>query len=133
MRVDGETVAEIGVGVLALVGVAAGDGDTEADRAARKLAEMRIFSDPEGRMNLDAAAAGAAFLVVSQFTLVGSLDRGRRPSFGGAAAPDVAARQVARLAAGLRDRGFRVEEGRFGASMEVELVNDGPVTFVLDT
>jgi D-tyrosyl-tRNA(Tyr) deacylase len=132
VRVGGETVGEIGRGMLVLVGVETGDGPAAAAAAADKLAGLRIFEDAAGKMNLDAAAVGGAFLVVSQFTLAGSLARGRRPSFDGAAPPEVAAPLVAALAAALRARGLHVEEGRFGAHMEVELVNDGPVTFVLD-
>lgn len=130
--VGGETVGAIGRGVLVLVGVEKGDGPAEAARAAEKLAGLRLFEDPEGRMNLDAGAAGGAFLVVSQFTLAASLARGRRPSFDGAAPPAEAEPLVEALCAGLRERGLPVATGRFGARMEVELVNDGPVTFVLD-
>jgi D-tyrosyl-tRNA(Tyr) deacylase len=132
VRVGGETVAAIGRGLLVLVGVEQGDGPAQVVAAADKLAGLRVFEDAEGKMNLDAAAAGGAFLVVSQFTLAGSLARGRRPSFDGAAAPEVAEPLVAALASDLRGRGFTVGEGRFGARMAVELVNDGPVTFVLD-
>ncbi len=132
VRVGGETVGAIGRGVVVLAGVESGDGPEEAARAADKLAALRIFPDERGRMNLDAAAAGAEFLVVSQFTLVASLDRGRRPSFDRAAPPAAAEPLVEALAAGLEGRGFRVARGRFGALMEVELVNDGPVTFVLE-
>jgi D-tyrosyl-tRNA(Tyr) deacylase len=91
-----------------------------------------VFDDAAGRMNLDAAAAGGAFLVVSQFTLAGSLDRGRRPSFDGAAPPEQAQPLVAAVAAGLRARGLEVATGRFGARMRLALVNDGPATFVLE-
>ncbi len=132
VRVWGETVGAIGRGVVVLAGVESGDGPEEAARAADKLAALRIFPDERGRMNLDAAAAGGEFLVVSQFTLVASLDRGRRPSFDRAAPPAAAEPLVEALAAGLEGRGFRVARGRFGALMEVELVNDGPVTFVLE-
>lgn len=132
VRVAGSPVGRIGRGMLVLVGVETGDGPAQAAAAAAKLAHLRIFEDGEGRMNLDPARAGAAFLVVSQFTLAGSLDRGRRPSFDGAAPPEVAEPLVERLVAALREAGHRVETGRFGARMEVELVNDGPVTFVLD-
>jgi D-tyrosyl-tRNA(Tyr) deacylase len=130
--VAGERVGAIGRGVLALVGVLEGDGSAEVARAVDKLATLRLFADPDGKMNLDAAAAGGEFLVVSQFTLAASLDRGRRPSFERAARPEVAEPLVRELAEGLAARGFRVAQGRFGAMMEVALVNDGPVTFVLD-
>lgn len=132
VRVNGSTVGEIGRGMLLLVGVERGDGPEQAASAAAKVAGLRIFEDEGGRMNLDAAAAGGAFLAVSQFTLAGSLARGRRPSFDGAAAPEVAEPLVESLVAALRERGLSVATGRFGAKMEVELVNDGPVTFVLD-
>lgn len=127
-----ETVGEIGRGLLVLAGVERGDGIDKVRAAAEKLAGLRVFEDEAGRMNLDAAAAGGAFLVVSQFTLAGSLARGRRPSFDGAAPPEEAAPLVEALVEDLRGRGFRVETGRFRAYMEVSLVNDGPVTFVLD-
>lgn len=132
VRVGGETVGAIGRGLLALVAVVPGDGAATAALAADRLAGLRCFDDAAGRMNLDARAAGAAFLVVSQFTLAADLSRGRRPSFTGAAPPEVAAPLVDALADDLRRRGFEVATGRFGATMEVELVNDGPVTFVLD-
>jgi D-tyrosyl-tRNA(Tyr) deacylase len=132
VRVAGSAVGRIGRGMLVLVGVETGDGPAQAAAAAAKLAHLRIFEDGEGRMNLDPAHAGAAFLVVSQFTLAGSLDRGRRPSFDGAAPPAVAEPLVERLVAALREAGHRVETGRFGAKMEVTLTNEGPVTFVLD-
>jgi D-tyrosyl-tRNA(Tyr) deacylase len=132
VRVDGETVGEIGRGLLVLAGVEHGDGAAEAAAAADKLAGLRLFEDAAGKMNLAAADAGAAFLVVSQFTLAADLSRGRRPSFGTAAPPDAAEPLVEALADDLRRRGFAVATGRFGARMAVELVNDGPVTFVLD-
>lgn len=133
VKVGGESVGVIGSGVLVLAGVELGDGPDQAVAAARKLAELRIFEDSAGRMNLDAAAVGAHFLVVSQFTLAGEpLKKGRRPSFDGAASPAAAAPLCDRLVAELRGSGFEVATGRFGAAMEVELVNDGPVTFVLD-
>jgi len=130
--VGGDTVGRIGRGLLVLVGVEEGDGPETAAAAAAKLAHLRLFEDERGHMNLDAAQVGGAFLVVSQFTLAGSLARGRRPSFDGAAAPEEAEPRIEALVAALRAAGHRVETGRFGARMEVELVNDGPVTFVLD-
>jgi len=132
VRVGGETVGEIGRGVLVLAGVERGDGAGTVAAAADKLAGLRLFEDADGKMNLDAAAAGGGFLVVPQFTLMADLSRGRRPSFAAAAPPEVAAPLVAALAAELAGRGFPVASGRFGAHMRVELVNDGPVTFVLD-
>jgi D-tyrosyl-tRNA(Tyr) deacylase len=132
VRVAEETVGAIGRGLLVLVGIERGDGPAQVRAAAEKLAGLRIFEDEAGKMNLDTAAAGGAFLVVSQFTLAGSLERGRRPSFDRAAPPDEAAPLVEALVADLRGRGFRVETGRFRAHMEVALVNDGPVTFLAD-
>ena len=132
VTVGGEAVSEINAGILVLVGVQKGDDPGAAGRAAEKLAGLRLFPDSEGRMNLDASQAGAEFLVVSQFTLAGSLKKGRRPSFDGAAPPDEAEPQVEEIARRLEAAGFRVGRGRFGAHMEVALVNDGPVTFVLD-
>ena len=132
VRVENATVGEIGRGILVLVGVEKGDGEDQVRKAAAKLGSLRLFADAEGKMNLDAAAAGGAFLVVSQFTLAASLERGRRPSFDRAAPPDLAEPLVGRLVAMLEDAGFEVATGRFGAHMQVELVNDGPVTFVLD-
>lgn len=132
VAVDGEVVGEIGRGILALVGVERGDALATAEAAAEKLAGLRVFPDGEGRMNLDARQAGGAFLVVSQFTLAGSLARGRRPSFDDAAPPETAAPLVEALVAALRRRGETVATGRFRAHMEVRLVNDGPVTFVLE-
>lgn len=132
VRVAGETVGAIGRGLLVLVGVEQGDGVEAAEAAADKLAGLRIFDDPAGKMNLDAAAVGGAFLVVSQFTLAGSLARGRRPSFDRAAPPEHAAPLVDALVEALRRRGCTVATGRFRARMAVELVNDGPVTVVAD-
>ena len=132
VTVDGEVVGRIGRGILVLAGVARGDGPRQAAAAAEKLAHLRIFDDPEGKINLDTRAVGGAFLVVSQFTLAGSLARGRRPSFDDAAPPAVAAPLVEALVEDLRSRGFTVATGRFRARMEVALVNDGPVTFLLE-
>ena len=132
VRVDGEVVGAIDRGLLLLVGMERGDGVAEVEVAAAKLAGLRIFGDAEGKMNVDPATAGAAFLVVSQFTLGASLAKGRRPSFNRAAHPDEAEPLVSHLMEVLTERGFEVAGGRFGAMMEVELVNDGPVTFVLD-
>jgi D-aminoacyl-tRNA deacylase len=132
VRVGGEVVGRIGRGLLALVGVVPGDTPATSAAAADRLAGLRCFDDAAGRMNLDAAAVAAAFLVVSQFTLAADLSRGRRPSFTGAAPPEAAAPLVEALVGELRRRGLVVETGRFGAAMEVELVNDGPVTFVLE-
>jgi D-tyrosyl-tRNA(Tyr) deacylase len=132
VRVDGEAIAEIGRGLLVLAGVERGDGPEQAAKAAAKLAGLRVFEDGDGKMNLDLVQVGGAVLLVSQFTLVGSLARGRRPSFGRAAAPTEAAPLIERLARELERRSVPVSQGRFGARMAVESVNDGPVTFVLD-
>jgi len=132
VRVDGAIVGAIGRGLLVLAGVERGDGPAAVKAAAEKLAGLRIFADAAGKMNLDSAAVGGAFLVVSQFTLIGSLERGRRPSFERAAPPDEAAPLLEALVDDLRGRGFQVETGRFRAHMEVALVNDGPVTLVAD-
>jgi len=132
VRVDGEIAGEIGRGILALVGVERGDGDAEVRALAEKLAGLRIFEDGAGKMNLDVGAAGGGFLVVSQFTLAASLARGRRPSFNSAAPPGEAEPLIERLVAALRATGRPVATGRFGAHMEVELVNDGPVTLILE-
>jgi D-tyrosyl-tRNA(Tyr) deacylase len=129
VRVAGETVGSIGAGLLVLACVEPQDGEESADEAARKTAELRIFSDESGRMNRDVREAEGAVLAVSQFTLGADLSRGRRPGFDGAARPDLAGPLFARYVAALRAYGVSVETGRFGAMMEVELVNDGPVTF----
>jgi len=132
VKVGEETVGAIGRGLLVLVGIARGDRPEAVAAAAEKLAGLRVFEDAAGRMNLDLAAVGGAFLVVSQFTLAGSVDRGRRPSFDRAARPEEAEPLIDALVADLRSRGFQVETGRFRAAMQVSLVNDGPVTLVAD-
>jgi D-tyrosyl-tRNA(Tyr) deacylase len=132
VRVGNEEVGRIGRGLVVLVGVETGDGPATAAAAAVKLAGLRLFEDDAGAMNLDAEAVGADFLVVPNFTLAGSLAKGRRPSFDGAARPEDAEPVVDMLVEELRDAGFLVPTGRFQTAMEVELVNDGPVTFVLD-
>lgn len=125
-------VGAIDSGLLVLVGVERGDGPEQVVAAIKKLSGLRIFEDSAGRMNLDLSAAGGAFLIVSQFTLAGSLGRGRRPSFDGAASPEDAEPLVEGLVDGLKAAGFTVETGRFRRHMAVESVNDGPVTFVFD-
>lgn len=131
--VDGERVGDIGQGLLVLVGVTGEDGEAEARLIANKIANLRIFADDEGKMNRSALDLGLSVLVVSQFTLYGDVRRGRRPSFIRAAAPEIAEPLVHVLSAELESAGLRVERGRFGAEMDVSLVNDGPVTIWLDT
>jgi D-aminoacyl-tRNA deacylase len=133
VMVDGETVGAIKRGLLLLVGVAQGDAEDQASRLAQKCAEMRIFPDDEDRFNLSLLDLGGEALVVSQFTLLADTRRGRRPSFALAAAPEIADTLVEAFSTALRGAGIRVQTGRFGAKMEVELVNDGPVTIVIDS
>ena len=129
--VASETVGAIGAGLCVLLSVGPGDDEAVAERFARRIAGLRIFPDTEGRMNLDLAAAGGAALVVSQFTLHADTSRGHRPSFIRAASPEVAAQLYEAFVAALRGLGHPVETGRFGTHMDVDLVNDGPVTLVL--
>jgi len=130
VRVGGETVGAIGRGLLLLVGVERGDGREQVERAASRFATLRVFEDGDGKMNLGLDEVGGAVLLVSQFTLAGSIRRGRRPDFFAAAPPEEAEPLVAALADGLRSHGVTVATGRFRAVMEVELVNDGPVTLI---
>lgn len=132
VEVEGEIVGAIERGLLVFVGVERDDGEAEVAALASKLAGLRTFEDEAGKMNLDLAAAGGAFLIVSQFTLAATLARGRRPSFNEAAPPQHAEPLIASLVAELRGRGFAVAEGRFRAEMKVELVNEGPVTFLIE-
>ena len=133
VRVEGETVAEIGRGLLALVGIAEGDDTETVDKLAAKAAGLRIFADAAERFGESVGEAGGAVLVVSQFTLISDLRKGRRPSFTGAARPEAAEPLVERFAEQLRGAGLSVAAGVFGAMMEVELVNDGPFTVVIDS
>jgi D-tyrosyl-tRNA(Tyr) deacylase len=133
VRSGDEVLGKIGAGAVVLLGIGAGDDAALADRMADKLAGLRYFPDDAGRTNLTLAEAGGEFLLVSQFTLYADTRRGRRPGFTDAALPAVAEPLVERFAARLRAAGHTVETGRFGASMEVELVNDGPFTLVLDS
>jgi D-tyrosyl-tRNA(Tyr) deacylase len=132
VSVDDEEIGAIDRGLLVLVGIAATDNHLTAVAAADKIAGLRVFDDVDGRMNLDLKKVGGSVLLVSQFTLLAALDKGRRPSFAQAALPELAEPLVEELAGRLRERGCPVECGRFGARMQVELVNDGPVTLVLD-
>lgn len=133
VTVDGEIVGQIGRGLLVLLGVGEGDGPDEATLLAEKIAAMRIFPDDEGRFNRSALDIGGAVLVVSQFTLYADTRRGRRPSFAAAAPPEVAAPLVELFVAAVRQQGLPVATGSFGAMMRVALVNDGPVTIMLDS
>ena len=133
VTVAGETVGRIGAGFMVLVGVA--EGDTEADAAycAGKISGLRVFEDSEDKMNLSLADVGGSVLLVSQFTLLGDARHGRRPSFIEAARPETAEPLITRLKDMLLEAGLAVETGRFRTHMEVELVNDGPVTILLDS
>lgn len=133
VEVDGTVVGQIGTGLLVFVGVAKGDREADCRYLVEKLRTFRIFSDEQGKMNRSLVDVGGAVLLVSQFTLLGSTVNGRRPSFDGAAPPDVAKRLYEQVAADLRAAGTPVETGVFAAHMQVALVNDGPVTFVLDS
>jgi D-tyrosyl-tRNA(Tyr) deacylase len=132
VRVGGEVRGRIGPGLCVLVGVARGDGEEDAVRLAGKLARLRVFEDEAGRFDRSLLDVGGAALVVSQFTLLGDTAKGNRPSFTRAAPPAEAEPLYARVAAELRALGVDVATGVFGARMEVELVNDGPVTIVLE-
>ena len=132
VSVDGEEVGSIGPGLCALVGVTHDDGPEQAATLARKLWNLRVFEDDGGAMNRSVAETSGAVLVVSQFTLYGDTRKGRRPSFVGAARPEHAEPLVERVVAELRALGATVATGRFGADMRVDLVNDGPVTLILD-
>jgi D-tyrosyl-tRNA(Tyr) deacylase len=133
VSVDGRPVARIGRGCVLFVGVGHDDAPADAHRLAEKVATLRIFADPLGTMNLALPDVGGEVLVVSQFTLFADLGKGRRPSWSQAAEPGMAAGLVERVAADLEDRGFVVGRGVFGADMQVELLNNGPVTLMLDT
>ena len=132
VAVDGEIVSEIGAGMVVLLGVAQGDTDGDIDFLARKVSQLRIFNDENGQLNAPIDFVDGSFLVISQFTLHGDVRRGKRPSFVQAMAPDVARRMVGEVADGLRATGLQVAEGEFGADMQVSLINDGPVTFILE-
>ncbi|MCP5056147.1 MAG: D-tyrosyl-tRNA(Tyr) deacylase [bacterium] len=133
VEVEGETVGEMQEGLLALVGVARGDGPSDARQLAAKLVNLRIFEDAEGRMNLSLLETGGCLGVVSQFTLLGDARKGRRPAFSDAAPPEQAEGLVEAVIAEARNLGTPVITGRFQAHMDVELLNEGPVTILLDT
>jgi D-tyrosyl-tRNA(Tyr) deacylase len=131
--VDGAIAGQIDAGLVVLLGIAEGDDEQTAAKLAAKIAGLRIFSDEAGKFNLSALDVGGAILLVSQFTLFGDTRRGNRPSFLGAAPPEVAEQLVERVAHHLRQSGLRVAMGVFRAHMRVSLVNDGPVTIILDS
>ena len=133
VRVDGEVVGKVGRGLLILVGIGPDDDDALVAAMARRVTELRIFEDEAGKTNLSLTEVGGEVLAVSQFTLYADTRRGRRPGFGGAAAPDIAERRYEAFVAALRGLGVEVATGRFGNEMDVELVNRGPFTIWLDT
>jgi D-tyrosyl-tRNA(Tyr) deacylase len=133
VQVDGETVGQIGPGLLVLLGVGQQDTEAAADYLAEKVLGLRIFEDDQGKMNLSVMEKGGEVVVVSQFTLYGDVRRGRRPSFDAAARPELAQRLYEYFVQKIRAAGLRCETGRFQATMEVELVNSGPVTILLDS
>ena len=133
VEVDGAVVGEIGPGLLVLLGVAKGDTTADADYLASKIAQLRIISDDAGKMNRSVLEAGGAMLAVSQFTLYGDCRKGRRPSFDGAAAPEDARRLYEYFTEASRAAGLRVETGTFQADMKVSLLNDGPVTMIVES
>ncbi|MFQ5699832.1 MAG: D-aminoacyl-tRNA deacylase [Myxococcota bacterium] len=133
IQVQGETVSEMGAGLLALVGVASEDREADARTLADKLVHLRLFPEAQGRMNLSLEETGGTLGVISQFTIMGDARRGRRPSYAQAAPGERAEPLIEALIAAARTLGVPVATGRFGASMQVELVNEGPVTILLDT
>jgi D-tyrosyl-tRNA(Tyr) deacylase len=133
VAVDGEVVGEIGHGLLVLLGVGAGDTRVDADYLAEKIVGLRIFEDAGRKMNLAVAEVGGTVLAVSQFTLYGDVRRGKRPSFDGAAAPQMARELYEYFVGKIRAAGLRCETGRFQETMQVELTNEGPVTILLDS
>ena len=133
MRVGDEVTGSIGIGVVVLIGVAVGDTDDDARWLADKVRTLRVFRDDDGVMNRSVSDVGGAVLAVSQFTLLGDARRGRRPSYVDAAPPEEGNRLYEACVAAMRAAGVHVETGRFQAMMDVELVNDGPVTILLDS
>jgi D-aminoacyl-tRNA deacylase len=133
VAVDGEIVGEVGRGLLVLLGVTHADTEVNADYLADKIAGLRVFEDENGKMNLDVAAVAGGILVVSQFTLYGDVRRGKRPSFDAAAKPERARQLYEYFAERIRAAGLPCQTGRFQEMMEVELVNDGPITILLDS
>ena len=133
VQVDGKETGSIGQGFLILLGVSDTDDESTADKMADKICKLRIFEDENEKMNRSLEDVGGQVLVVSQFTLYGNCKKGRRPEFLAAARPELAVPLYEKFVALCRDKGFHVETGEFGASMEVESVNDGPVTLIVDT
>jgi len=133
VTVNGTVTGEIGVGLLVLLGVAQADIETDADYLAEKIAGLRVFEDSDGKMNLAVADVGGALLAVSQFTLYGDVRKGKRPSFDAAARPEQAKKLYEYFCTRIRAAGLRCEEGVFQAMMDVELLNVGPVTILLDS
>ena len=133
MKVDAETVGQIAKGLLVLLGVAQDDTEADAGYLADKIVGMRVFEDPDEKMNLAVTEVGGGILAVSQFTLYGDMRRGRRPSFDAAARPEQARKLYEYFVDKIRAAGIRCETGKFQAMMEVELVNDGPVTILIDS
>lgn len=133
VEVESRVVGKIGRGICLLVGVERGDTKEDAEYLARKVVELRIFPDGEGKMNLSLADVGGEVLAISQFTLAGSTKKGRRPSFDGAEEPERAQRRFEEVVKLIRQMGFRVETGIFQAFMNVDLTNEGPVTFILES
>lgn len=133
VQVNGETVGEIGKGVMVLVGITHEDSEKDIEYLAEKLVHLRIFEDEKERMNLSLADIGGAILSVSQFTLYGDTRKGRRPNFMDAAKPEAAKKIYDMWLAALKGKGIDVQDGKFGEMMEVSLVNSGPVTFIIDS
>ena len=133
VAVEGNIVGRIGKGALIFLGIGKEDNQSDFDSIVDKVSNLRIFEDAAGKMNLSCAEAGGAFLVVSQFTLYGDCRKGRRPSFDQAAEPQIAEKFYNEFVEALRKQKFTVETGKFKAVMDVSLVNDGPVTFILDS
>lgn len=133
VKVEGKSTGEIALGLLVLLGVGQEDAEKDADYLAEKIAGLRIFEDDAGKMNLSVMDVGGAVLAVSQFTLFGDVRRGKRPSFDVAARPERARELYEYFVEGVRSLGLRCETGRFQATMQVELINDGPVTILLDS
>jgi D-tyrosyl-tRNA(Tyr) deacylase len=132
VRVDGELLGEIGTGFVLLAAAGADDASDEPERLARKIAGLRVFPDDDGKMNRSIGDAAGSVLLISQFTLYADVKRGRRPSWSGSAEPELAQERIEAFRGALEAGGLQVATGRFGAHMEVELVNDGPVTLLLD-